>query len=456
MDGPPPSPDPQLRANAGLDWLNFFTANLQTAFGPFVAVYLTQRAWTQADIGLALGAGAIAGMAAQVPAGALVDAIRHKARAAGAAILAIIAGALTLALAPTMLPVLAAEISHAFASCMLGPAIAAISLETAGTRPGAAGMRLGRNARFASIGNGTAAALMAVVGWRAGPRAVFLLGAALAVPGLFALRLVKEGQGALSPGPPPRQGLGCLLEKGRRRGATHVCAQQRVGPPPSTLNNQVLRTTVLNGVPSFKDGGQSPWPSLLADTRLHWFAACCFLFHLSNAYMLPLAASAATASLGATATLVIGACIVGPQIVVALLSPAVGRKAEQWGRRPVLAAGMLALPVRGAALAVVVGGVLPGWVLIPVQLLDGISGAVFGVLMPLVASDITRGTGRFNLCMGVLGLAVGAAASLSNLAGGWLAERSMALAFGALGAAGAAGALLAYLMPETRPPVPGQ
>ncbi len=392
-------------ADAGLDWLNFFTANLQTAFGPFVAVYLTQRAWTQSDIGLALGVGAVAGMAAQVPAGALVDAIARKARAAGAAILAIIAGALTLALAPTLLPVLAAEISHAFASCMLNPAIAAISLGIAGDRPGAAGERLGRNARFASIGNGVAAGLMAVVGWRVGPRAVFLLGAALAVPGLVALRFVGE-----------------------------------VPPAPADSTARPALRGSLRG-----------FLALLGDRRLRWFAAGCALFHLANAFMLPLAASAATASLGRSATLVIGACIVGPQIVVALLSPAVGRGAERWGRRPLLVAGMLALPVRGMALAAIVGStVLPAWLLVPVQLLDGISGAVFGVLMPLVASDITRGTGRFNLCMGVLGLAIGAAASASSLAGGWLADRSMGWAFTAMAAAGAGGAVVAWLMPETK------
>ena len=412
------APLPSRRADAGLDWLNFFTANIQTAFGPFIAIALAQHAWTQADIGLALGAGAIASMAAQIPAGALVDAIAHKARAAAAAILAIIAGALALALAPSMLPVLAAEISHAFASCMLGPAIAAISLQSAGTRPGAAGLRLGRNARFASIGNGTAAGLMAVAGWQLGPQAVFLLGAALAVPALVALRSVEEGQGA------PCE------------------ARWRVTPPGPAAKTVGLWTPSTQGRTT----------TILSDRRLHWFCGCCALFHLSNAYMLPLAAGAAVASFGSRTPLVIGACVLGPQVVVALMSPAVGRAAERWGRRPVLVAGMLALPARGLALAAIVGSsVLPGWLLIPVQLLDGVSGAVFGVLMPLVAFDIARGTGRFNLCLGVLGLAVGAAASLSNLGGGWLASRSVLWAFIALAAAGLAGVLAAYLMPETRP-----
>ena len=394
------TPAQDRRSALGLDWLNFFTATLQTAFGPFVAVYLTQRAWTQGDIGLALGVGYAANMAAQVPAGALVDAMARKGQAAAAAIIAIIAGALTFAFFPTLLPVLAAEVSHAFASCMLGPAIAAISLGLASRMAIAAGERLGRNARYASVGNGTAAALMAAVGYQFGPRAVFLLGALIALPGLLALRMIATVT-SLSP------------ERGRAP----------------------LRGLV----------------QLLADRRLLWFGACCACFHLSNAAMLPLAAGAATRSMGNRASLVIGACIVGPQLVVAALSPAVGRAAEQWGRRPVLAAGMLALPARGAALALIaLDPAIPGWQLIAVQLLDGFSGAAFGVLLPLVAADIARANGRFNLCMGVLGLAIGAAAAASTVVAGRVADGSLPLAFLALAGAGAIGVVLASLMPETK------
>lgn len=382
------------RSFHALDWLNFFTANLQTAFGPFISVYLTQQRWTQGDIGFALSVGYAATMISQVPAGALVDSMARKTRAAGAAIIAVIFGALLLALFPVMLPVLLAEISHAFASCMLTPAIAAISLALAGTASGAAGERLGRNARFASIGNGTAAGIMAVIGSLAGPRAVFLLGAGLAVPGLFALRWIT---------PAPQSPL-----------ASPTGARERIR-------------------------------NLLADKRLLCFAACCAAFQLANAAMLPLAAASATENIGNEATLVIGACIVGPQIIVALLSPAVGRAAEKFGRRPILVAGMLALPVRGLALAFNPSATL----LIPIQLLDGISGATFGVLVPLIASDITAGTGRFNLCMGVLGLAMGAAAACSTWAAGALADSSSHTAFLALAAAGTLAVALAALMPET-------
>ncbi|MGB6316973.1 MAG: MFS transporter, partial [Pseudolabrys sp.] len=61
------------RSLRGLDWFAFFVADIQTGWGPFVAVYLTSAAWTQLDIGLILTIGTITGLALQIPAGALVD-----------------------------------------------------------------------------------------------------------------------------------------------------------------------------------------------------------------------------------------------------------------------------------------------------------------------------------------------------------------------------------------------
>ncbi|MGA7734959.1 MAG: MFS transporter, partial [Pseudolabrys sp.] len=47
------------RSLRGLDWFAFFVADVQTAWGPFVATYLTSVAWTQFDIGLILTIGTI-------------------------------------------------------------------------------------------------------------------------------------------------------------------------------------------------------------------------------------------------------------------------------------------------------------------------------------------------------------------------------------------------------------
>src|SRR5665213_1005203 len=112
------------RALRGLDWLFFFVADLQTGFGPFIAVYLTHQHWTQAELGLALGVGSASGMLAQVPAGMLVDALRGKALAAAVALIGIGASALLMAASPSFWPVAMAQALHGFASCMLSPALA--------------------------------------------------------------------------------------------------------------------------------------------------------------------------------------------------------------------------------------------------------------------------------------------------------------------------------------------
>jgi MFS family permease len=165
--------------------------------------------------------------------------------------------------------------------------------------------------------------------------------------------------------------------------------------------------------------------------------------------MLPLMGSALTKRSPDWATVMIAACIVVPQLVVALISPWVGRRAQEWGRRPLLILGFTALPIRGMMFATVPDPYL----LVAVQALDGISAAVLGVLGPLVVADITRGTGRFNLAQGIIGTAIGIGASISTTLGGYLTDHYGAhIAFlGLAGIAVAGLALVVALLPETRP-----
>ena len=52
-------PAPSRQSLRGLDWFIFFLADVQTGFGPFVAVYLTTQKWTQVEIGFVLSIGGI-------------------------------------------------------------------------------------------------------------------------------------------------------------------------------------------------------------------------------------------------------------------------------------------------------------------------------------------------------------------------------------------------------------
>jgi hypothetical protein len=65
---------PSGRTLRALDWLNFLLADVQSGVGPFLAIYLAGYGWNEQRVGVALTVGGIAGILAQTPAGALLDA----------------------------------------------------------------------------------------------------------------------------------------------------------------------------------------------------------------------------------------------------------------------------------------------------------------------------------------------------------------------------------------------
>src|SRR5207237_6610190 len=107
-----------------------------------------------------------------------------------AAILSTLMSALLIALWPTLLSIGSAEMLHAFAGSVIGPAIAALSLRL--VHPSLFGERLGRNARYAAIGNAFAAGLMGACGSYFSDRAVFFLTAAFCLPALAALAMIRR------------------------------------------------------------------------------------------------------------------------------------------------------------------------------------------------------------------------------------------------------------------------
>ncbi|MFL4981282.1 MAG: MFS transporter [Xanthobacteraceae bacterium] len=408
LAGREPAADSAARAphasRRALDWFVFGVADVQTGFGPFVAVYLTTQAWTQVDIGLVLTVGGLVALLGQMPGGALVDAVRSTRWAASLAVLAIGISALALGLWPVFPIVMASRVLHAAASCVLGPAIAAISLGLVGHA--ALGERIGRNARFASIGAGLSAAAMGASGHFLSNQSVFLVTAALVVPTLLALSQIRMSDVGLP------QGQGAGLE------------HRPLVTAPTSRN-------------------------LLRNRPLVIFAACILLFHLANAAMLPLMAGVMATRASESAAVSIAVCMIVPQLVVAAFSPWVGRQSACWGRRPLLAAAFAALVVRGLMFA----SAADPYAVIAIQLLDGVSAAVLGVMFPLVVADVTRESGRFNLALGIVGSAVGIGASLSTTLAGYMADHfGRGVTFTGLAGVAALGLVLVLLlMPETRP-----
>jgi len=392
---------PVARTLRGLDWLNFFLADVQTGVGPFLAIYLAGYKWNEQSVGIALTVGGIAGILSQTPAGALVDRLRSKRALIAGGVVALAAGALLIALRPDFWAIMTAQVLIGGTSSLFGPAICAISLGVVGRA--AFDRRQGRNQTFNSAGNVTAAVLMGLLGYLVSNRSIFFFVVALGLPTLLILLLIK----------------------------------------PADIDYEIARGA-SDG--DSKDQAKSV-RVLFREHRLVIFLVCAVMFHFANAAILPLLGEMLAKGQGRSSMMFMSACVVTTQLVVTLISSWTGRKAALWGRKPLLLIAFGVLPVRGVLYTLTHNTDA----LVAIQILDGVAAGIFGVVSVLVIADLTKGTGRFNLTLGAIGMAVGIGASLSQVIAGSIVHHfgsSAGFLFLAAVAA-AAFAILNFFMPET-------
>ena len=284
-------------------------------------------------------------------------------------IVAIGFAALILALSSSFTLVLLAELLHGLTAGIVTPAIGAISLGLVGRRT--MSMRTGRNYRYAAGGHAATAALMGLTGTYYSASAMFVAAATLCIPALVALSYIQPNE----------------IDYARARNSAKTKeASHEVGRIYDLAKNKPL---VL-------------------------FASSMVLFQLADASILPLLGENLATSPG-QGSIWISVLIIIPQVVVAVCAPWVGYHSERNGRRPLLLLGFALEAARALLLAFTANF---GW-LIVAQLLNGVTGAIVGVVVVLVITDLTAGTGRFNLAQGVVGALSGIAASVSTLATGY-------------------------------------
>lgn len=366
-----------LRNNRSLDGLNFFLADVRDGLGPYLAIYLLAvHKWDPASIGLVMTLAGIAALVTQTPAGALIDRTRSKRLVVVIAALLVTASCVILPFIHSFTWVAITQGLGAIAGSVFAPAIAAISLGITG--PKAFTRRTGRNETWNHGGNACAALLAGGLSWAFGPIAVFYLMAFMAIASVVAVSFVDG----------------------------------------SAIDHEVAR----GFDPRQENGAEQPsGVSVLIHNRpLLVFAICCGLFHLANAAMLPLVSQKLSQIDLNLATPLTSACIVAAQLVMVPVAWLVGTKADSWGRKPLLLAGFVILPLRGVLYVLSDN---PYW-LVGVQLLDGIGAGAFGALMPLVVKDLTQGTGRFNVSLGAISTVFGLGAALSNGLAGWVVRES--------------------------------
>jgi len=402
----PRSPSP--RTLRGLDGLNFLMADVRDGLGPFLSVYLKgSQHWGSGNIGLVMAASGIAAAICQIPAGLLVDAVRVKRLLIAISSLLVGTGCLLIAFFPKLPTVLAAQITLGAASAIIPPCLAALSLGVVGHRLLPA--RISRNEGFNHAGNFVAAVLAGGLGQYVGVNWLFYLICGFAVASALVVLLIK-----------PKE-----IDHELARGAE------------STTDAQGHRRPVA-------------FAQLWKRRDLKVFIISVILFHFGNAAMLPLAGQVIAKVHPGMDVVALSACIICAQLVMIAVAATVGHAMRKGvGRKKIFLVALAVLPARGVLFSMTSSP----YAVVAIQLLDGVAAGIFGVIAVVIASDLMRGTGRFNLAQGLMALAVGIGAALSNITGGYVVEKfGFTTGFLTLAAISALALIFfAVFMPETRP-----
>lgn len=382
-------------------------ADVAGGLGPYLSVYLAgSQHWRAGEIGVAMAASGVAAAIFQIPAGFLVDSARIKRLLVAASGLIIAVGCVLTAAYPAFYTVILAQILIGLASAIIPPAIAALTLGLVGRKKFDG--QTSRNQSFNHGGNFVSAILAGTLGQYLGYDWIFYLVCAFAVASAGAVAFIK----------------------------------------PSEIDHDLAR-----GGETSRDGSGKAEPLPLRDLfkrkTLLVFLVAVLLFHFGNAAMLPMAGQVLAHTHPGEDTIALSACIISAQFVMMGIAWAVGQAMSRgYGRKTIFLVAYAVLPVRGILFTFT----SDPYGVVAIQLLDGVAAGIFGVVSVIIAADIMKGTGRFNVAQGLVALAVGIGASLSNVVAGYVVQGfgyPAGFLFLAIVAAGALG-FFALFMPETR------
>ncbi len=363
----------ELRGRRPLEALSFFMADMQAGIGPFLGVLLLAHGWRAGAIGTVISVGAVAGMLAVSPCGAMVDATsRKRSWIACAGLLSLAASGIVLVSQQAWV-IGVSQIIACIAGAALGPGMVGLTLGVA--RQAGFNAQNGRNQAFNHAGNLAGAALSGLLGWRFGFAAVFWLAAvfsALSIASVYAI-------------------------------------------PKAIVDDAEAR-----GLPDGLGDAARPrsWVSLFESKALLVAAAALMLFYLGDAAMLPLYGMAVVAAhRGDPAGFVAMTIVVaqGVMIVTALVAMKLAQRRGYW---LVLLIAFALMPLRGLAASTMIAA----WGVWPVETLDGVASGLISVAAPGLIARIMDGTGRVNAAQGAVMAAQGFGGAVSPILGGWIAQ----------------------------------
>lgn len=368
------------RSLLALSLMIFFIADIQGGIGPILSIYLRSNlGWDTSQIGLALATTGIVGVLFQIPSGIIVDAIRFKRSLITFACTCIILSCTILLSQTSLYLIIAAQSLVGLASSLIPPSIAAISMGLVGKDlfP----KRVSINESI--VHTGTVIAII-IIGLLAQ-----LYGHSWIIYGTIMFSIL-----ALIPIP-------------------FINANE--------INYSVAREFPVKQIQNGMNEAQTIPVSFLqlakSKSNLIFFSAV-IVFHFANAAQLPLVGQELAKINPDYDSIFMTGCIVLAQIIMVVVAFSLGFIINKIGRKPIFLFAFIFLILRSLLFSITENS----FYLLLIQLLDGISAGIFGVVAMVIVSDLASGTGRFNFLLGVLGLCVGIGSSLSNIIAGFITK----------------------------------
>lgn len=392
-----------LRSTFALSLMIFFISDIQGGIGPILVIYLRSHlGWDPGQVGVALAITGIVGAICQMPSGIIVDAVRFKRSLIAIACVCIILSSYIILTQASFYPIIAAQSLVGIASSIIPPSIAGITLGLVGKAyfP----KRVTINESLVHAGTVFTMVTIGIVAQLYGHSWIIYFTVIFSIIALIPLCFINPNEIDYSI-------------------ARELPTSESKIKPVSFLQLATSKTILI-------------------------FFSAVIIFHFANAAQLPLVGQKLAKINPDRDSIFMASCIVLAQFVMMIVAYSLGYIVNKIGRKPIFLFAFIFLILRAILFSITDNS----YYLLMIQLLDGVSAGIFGVIGVIIVSDLAVGTGRFNFLIGVLGLCVGLGSSMSNIVAGFVATiYGFYTGFAFLALIAIAGLFIyAFALPETK------
>ena len=414
--------------------VSFALGELGDGLNIFQGIYLVGLGWNEGSVGAALSLMGLTALLVQTVAGDIVDRTTLDRR-----IFLTLASVITAASASSIMFVQGdsqhvlmylTKVVEGVASSFIGPCLAALTLASFGPEHFDAVMA--NNILWGHVGSVASAILAGTVAYFSygeageGVKYCFLVIGVSALIAVIFVRMCPEGDPLMGRG---FKGAVAMDEHGQlEKVASYEEEQQKTNNGDNSSPEDGLSTALdESNEELIKQKESSTMPeaasywSVFSDPKVLVLCLTGFFFHFANANVLLvlgelMGGDNEDGSPKRSAIPLIAGAIILAQGTMSAATIAGDRLTEKGvGRKPLFLAGLLTLPIR-CALIILWRDMSEGY-LLSTQILDGLGGGFFGLLHPYLVADLTFGTGRFNVVMGLTASCFGLGGTMSNFLG---------------------------------------